>query len=63
MPVAPVRAEEWIERAELEPADVQLAGVLARRHEAADIGAPERNAPQRGVTATGTCVFSVSHVV
>ena len=49
MPVASVRAEQRTERAELEPPHVQLAGVLRRRHEAADVGAPVRNARQPGV--------------
>ena len=53
MPVASVRAERRTERAELEPAHVQLAGVLGRRHEAADVGAPERNARQAGVDGDG----------
>src|SRR6185295_18135140 len=42
MPVAAVRAEQRIERAELEPAHMQLAGVVGRRDEPADIGSPIR---------------------
>ena len=49
LPRAPVGAEQRVERAELEPAHVQLAGVLRRRHEAADVRAPVGNARQRGV--------------
>ncbi len=49
MPGAAVRAERRAERAELEPAHVQLAGVFRRRHEAADVGAPERNAREARV--------------
>ena len=53
MPVAAVRAEGRAERAELEPAHVQLAGVVGGRHEAADVGAPERNARQARVDRHG----------
>ena len=61
MPVAAVRAERRTERAELEPAHVQLAGVVRGRHEAADVGAPDTECPTDPVLiATGTCVFSVS---
>src|SRR4029453_9020676 len=49
MPVAPVRSERRTERAELEPAHVELAGVVRRRHEAADVGSPERNAGETRV--------------
>ena len=49
LPRAAVRAKQRTERAELKPADVELAGELLRRHEAADVGAPERNARQPGV--------------
>ena len=44
MPGPAVRTEQRTERAELEPADVQLAGVFGSRDEAADVGAPVRNA-------------------
>ena len=49
VPVAAVRAEQRAERAELEPAHVQLARVLRGRDEAADVGAPERDAREAGV--------------
>ena len=44
VPVAAVRAEERIERAELEPPYMELAGVLVGRVETADVGAPVRQA-------------------
>src|SRR5262245_57464267 len=53
MPVAAMRAERRTERAELEPAHVALARVLGSRHEAADVGAPERNAREAGVDRDG----------
>ena len=55
-----VRAEQRAERAELEPAHVQLARKFLRGNEAADVGAPVGNAGQAGVDPDGTCVFSVS---
>src|SRR5262245_39444104 len=48
-----MRTEERIERRELEPADVEFACELARRHEAADVGAPEWRQAQRVVDADG----------
>src|SRR5258708_30608787 len=44
-----MRAGQRTERGELEPADVQFAGKLAGRDEAADVGAPIRNPAQSGI--------------
>ena len=51
MPVASVRAKQRIERGELKPSHVQLARVLRRRIEAADVRAPERQTGKSGVDA------------
>ena len=53
MPVTSVRPKERTERAELEPAREQLAGELRGRDEAADVGAPERNAGESRVDRDG----------
>src|SRR2546421_2159000 len=49
MPRSPMRSKEGAESAELKPAHMQLAGVLLRRHEAADVCAPVRYSRQRGI--------------
>ena len=49
VPGAAVRAKQRAEGAELEPAHVQLARELRRRHEAADVRAPIRNPAEPGV--------------
>ncbi len=49
IPVATVSAEARAERAELEPARVQLAGVFVRRIEAADVASPVRKAGEPAV--------------
>src|SRR3990172_4067365 len=49
MPVAAVCAEGWTERAELEPANVQLARVFFGRNESADIASPIRKSRKAAV--------------
>src|SRR5438552_188859 len=49
MPCSPMRPKEGTERAELEPADMQLAGVFLCGNEATDVSAPVRYSRQRGV--------------
>src|ERR1035441_2038119 len=56
-PHAPVRAEERAECAELEPADVELAGKLRRGNKTADIRAPIRNAAETAIDADGHLVL------
>ena len=46
MPVASVSPEERRERAELEPSDVKLSGVLESRNEASDVETPEAEFPK-----------------
>src|SRR5690348_15520008 len=53
MPVPPVGAKERIERAELEPANVQLAGVVARWNEPADVRPPIGQARETRVDRYG----------
>src|SRR6185369_12798938 len=51
MPRATVRTEQRIERGELKPAHVILAGEIVRRHEAGNIRAPEWREAERVVHA------------
>src|SRR5215211_890996 len=53
MPRAAVRAEGRTEGTELEPSHMQLTRVFRRRHESADIRAPERDPRERGIDRDG----------
>src|SRR5476649_2448186 len=53
MPVAPMRAKDRTERAELEPSRIQLARIFGGWNEAADVRAPVGKPRQSGVDRDG----------